>query len=155
MTVKVERLGNQQQAKINAIIETGSGADMFICADTDLYLYGDKLLDVSAVAKDIDTAWHGWYDVAKKACIVKGIWRGLMLGQAPDAWNWRPGLFQGRRNQRVSRYLRRSSRRRQGAQDLRQANGHDPRARRRRRALDETRSSGPLAGPSFPRTGAR
>jgi multiple sugar transport system substrate-binding protein len=93
MTVKIERLGNQMQAKIDAIIETGSGADMFICADTDLYLYGEKLLDVSAIAKDIDTAWHGWYDVAKKACIVKGVWRGLMLGQAPDAWNWRPDFF--------------------------------------------------------------
>ncbi len=93
MTVKIERLGNQQQAKIDAIIETGSGADMFINADTDLYLYGDKLLDVSGVAKDVEAAWHGWYDVAKKACIVKGKWRGLMIGQAPDAWNWRPDFF--------------------------------------------------------------
>jgi multiple sugar transport system substrate-binding protein len=93
MNVKIERLGNQMQPKIDAIIETGSGADMFICADTDIYLYGEKLSDVSGVAKDIDAAWHGWYDVAKKACIVKGKWRGLMIGQAPDAWNWRPDFF--------------------------------------------------------------
>jgi multiple sugar transport system substrate-binding protein len=93
MNVKIERLGNQMQAKIDAIIETGNGADLFICADTDIYLYGEKLSDVSAVAKDIDAAWHGWYDVAKQACIVKGKWRGLMIGQAPDAWNWRPDFF--------------------------------------------------------------
>jgi multiple sugar transport system substrate-binding protein len=93
MKVNIQRLGTQQQAKIDAIIETGAGADMFICADTDLYLYNSKLLDVSAVAKDIDAAWHGWYDVAKQACIVNGKWRGLMLGQAPDAWNWRPDFF--------------------------------------------------------------
>jgi multiple sugar transport system substrate-binding protein len=93
MNVKIERLGNQMQAKIDAIIETGTGADVFICADTDIYLYGSKLLDVTAVANDIDKAWHGWYDVAKKACIVQGKWRGLMIGQAPDAWNWRPDFF--------------------------------------------------------------
>ncbi|HUX86012.1 MAG TPA: ABC transporter substrate-binding protein [Chloroflexota bacterium] len=93
MTVKIERLGTQMQAKVDAVIESGVGADIFICADTDPYLYGEKLMDVSGVAKDIEAAWHGWYDVAKQACIVKGKWRALMLGQAPDAWNWRPDFF--------------------------------------------------------------
>lgn len=93
MKVKIERLGNQMQPKIDAIIETGTGADLFINADTDVQLYGEKLSDVTAVANDIDKAWHGWYDVAKKACIVKGKWRGLMIGQAPCAWNWRPDFF--------------------------------------------------------------
>lgn len=93
MNVKIERLGNQMQTKIDAILESGAGADVFVCADTDIYLYGEKLSDVTNVAKDIDKAWHGWFDVAKKACIVKGKWRGLMIGQAPDAWNWRPDFF--------------------------------------------------------------
>ncbi len=93
MNVKIERLGNQMQAKIDAILETGTGADIFVCADTDIYLYGEKLSDVTGVANDIDKVWHGWYDVAKQACIVKGKWRGLMIGQAPDAWNWRPDFF--------------------------------------------------------------
>jgi multiple sugar transport system substrate-binding protein len=94
MAVKVERQGKLQlPAKIEAIVESGSGADLFVCADTDVYLNGEKLLDVSAVANDIATAWHGWYDIAKRACVVNGVWRGLMLGQAPVAWNWRPDLF--------------------------------------------------------------
>lgn len=93
MQAKVERLGEQQVPKIQAIVETGTGGDVTILTDTDPYLYGAKLYDVSPLANDIDKAWHGWYDIAKQSCIVDGKWRALMIGQAPAAWNWRPDLF--------------------------------------------------------------
>ena len=93
MDAKVDRPGAQMTAKIAAIIESGVGGDIAVMADTDPYLYGDKLTDVTDVAMEIDKAWHGWYDIAKQTCIVNGKWRALSLGHAPCAWNWRPDMF--------------------------------------------------------------
>ena len=66
---------------------------MQILQITDPHLYGNKLLDVTDIANELDTAWGGWFDVAKQAGIVNGQWKALMLGQAPAAWNWRPDFF--------------------------------------------------------------
>jgi multiple sugar transport system substrate-binding protein len=93
MDAKVDRPGAQMTAKIATIIESGVGGDIAVMADTDPYLYGDKLTDVTDVAMEIDKAWNGWYDIAKQTCIVNGKWRALSLGHAPCAWNWRPDMF--------------------------------------------------------------
>jgi multiple sugar transport system substrate-binding protein len=93
MDAKVERYADaQMDAKVAAVIESG-GADVAVLRDTDPHLYGNKLLDVTDIANELDAAWGGWYDVAKQASIVNGQWRALMLGQAPAAWNWRPDFF--------------------------------------------------------------
>src|SRR5438093_1333161 len=60
MDAKVERPGAQMAAKIAKIIESGAGGDIAIMADTDPFLYGDKLLDVTAVSNEIGAAWGGW-----------------------------------------------------------------------------------------------
>jgi multiple sugar transport system substrate-binding protein len=93
MNAKVERPGQQMAAKIATIIESGAGGDIAIMADTDPFLYGDKLVDTTEVAGEIDKAWGGWYDVAKQSCIVDGRWRALSIGHAPCAWNYRTDLF--------------------------------------------------------------
>ncbi|HEY3078687.1 MAG TPA: extracellular solute-binding protein [Chloroflexota bacterium] len=93
MDAKVERPGAQMAAKIATIIESGAGGDIAIMADTDPFLYGDKLADVSEIANEIDKAWGGWYDVAKQSCIVDGKWRALSVGHAPCAWNYRTDMF--------------------------------------------------------------
>ena len=67
--------------------EQRPGGDVAVLADFDAHQYGDKLSDVTEVANDLDKAWDGWYDVAKQACIAEGKWSGLMVGQAPAAWN--------------------------------------------------------------------
>jgi multiple sugar transport system substrate-binding protein len=93
MNAKVERPGQQMAAKIATIIESGVGGDIAIMADTDPFLYGDKLIDTTEVAQEIDKAWGGWYDVAKQSCIVDGKWRALSIGHAPCAWNYRTDMF--------------------------------------------------------------
>jgi multiple sugar transport system substrate-binding protein len=93
MDAKLERYADAQlDTKVAAVIESG-GADVAVVRDTDPHLYSAKLLDVTDVATELDTAWGGWYDVAKQAGIVDGKWKGLMVGQAPAAWNWRPDFF--------------------------------------------------------------
>jgi multiple sugar transport system substrate-binding protein len=94
MNAKVERPGQQMTAKIATIIESGVGGDIAIMADTDPFLYGDKLVDTTEVALEIEKAWGGWYDVAKQSCIVNGRWRALSIGHAPCAWNYRTNMFQ-------------------------------------------------------------
>jgi multiple sugar transport system substrate-binding protein len=93
MNAKVERPGQQMAAKIATIIESGVGGDVAIMADTDPFLYGDKLTDVSGIAAEIDKSWGGWYDVAKQSCIIDGKWRALSIGHAPCAWNYRTDMF--------------------------------------------------------------
>jgi multiple sugar transport system substrate-binding protein len=93
MDARIERFADaQMDAKVAAVIESG-GADVAVLRDTDPHLYANKLLDVTDVATELDTAWGGWFDVAKQSGIVDGKWRALMLGQAPAAWNWRPDFF--------------------------------------------------------------
>ncbi len=93
MDAKIERFADaQMDAKVAAVIESG-GADVAVLRDTDPHLYGNKLLDVTDIANELDASWGGWYDVAKQAGIVDGKWKALMLGQAPAAWNWRPDFF--------------------------------------------------------------
>lgn len=93
MDAKIERYADaQMDAKVAAVIESG-GADVAVLRDTDPHLYGNKLLDVSDIAAELDTAWGGWFDVAKQAGMVGTQWKALMLGQAPAAWNWRPDFF--------------------------------------------------------------
>lgn len=93
MTAKVERPGQQMTAKIATIIESGAGGDIFISADTDPFRYGEKLVDTTEVAGEIDKAWGGWYDIAKQSCIIDGKWRALSIGHAPAAWNYRTDMF--------------------------------------------------------------
>jgi multiple sugar transport system substrate-binding protein len=93
MDAKVERPGQQMAAKIATIIESGAGGDIFISADTDPFLYGEKLTDTTDVAGEIDKAWGGWYDIAKQSCVINGKWRALSIGHAPCAWNYRTDMF--------------------------------------------------------------
>ena len=93
MDARFERYADaQMDAKVASVIESG-GADVAVLRDTDPHQYGNKLLDVTTIAMELDAAWGGWFDVAKQAGMVNGQWKALMLGQAPAAWNWRPDFF--------------------------------------------------------------
>jgi multiple sugar transport system substrate-binding protein len=95
MDAKVERFAdNEMDTKVAAIVETGTGGDVCVLRDFDAYLYNEKLVDLSDVAKEVGDQWGGWYDVAQQACVVNGTWRALMFGQAPAAWNYRTNMFQ-------------------------------------------------------------
>ena len=45
------------------------------------------------LADEIGKTYGGWFDVAQQACVVKGRWKALMIGQAPAAWNYRTDMF--------------------------------------------------------------
>ncbi len=93
MQATIERYADAQLGtKVASVVESG-GADLAVVADTDAYLYANKLLDVTDIANELDKTWGGWYDVAKQACIINGQWKALMIGQAPAAWNWRTDMF--------------------------------------------------------------
>ena len=94
MDVRVERFaGEQQVAKVAAIVGSGQGGDIAVVRDFDAYLYADKLIDVTDLAGEIGKTYGGWFDVAQQACVVKGRWKALMIGQAPAAWNYRTDMF--------------------------------------------------------------
>jgi multiple sugar transport system substrate-binding protein len=94
MDVKVERFTLEQQvAKVAAVVGSGSGADLAVARDFDAYLYAPKLVDLTELSDEIGRAYGGWYDVARQACVVNGRWRGLLVGQAPAAWNYRTDMF--------------------------------------------------------------
>jgi multiple sugar transport system substrate-binding protein len=94
MDVRVERFaGEQQVTKVAAIVGSGQGGDIAVVRDFDAYLYADKLIDVTDLANEIGKTYGGWFDVAQQACVVKGRWKALMIGQAPAAWNYRTDMF--------------------------------------------------------------
>ena len=94
MEVKIERFaGEQQVAKVAAIVGSGQGGDIAVVRDFDAYLYADKLIDVTDLATEVGKTYGGWFDVAQQACVVKGRWKAMMIGQAPAAWNYRTDMF--------------------------------------------------------------
>ncbi|MFN8634785.1 MAG: extracellular solute-binding protein [Chloroflexota bacterium] len=94
MDAKVERFAdNEMDTKVASIVETGTGGDVCVLRDFDAYLYGEKLADVSDVAKEVGDQWGGFYDIAPQTCVVNGKWRAIMFGQAPAAWNYRTNMF--------------------------------------------------------------
>ena len=137
MDAKVERYADaQMDAKVAAVIESG-GADVAVLRDTDPHLYGNKLLDVTDIANELDAAWGGWYDVAKQAGIVNGQWRALMLGQAPAAWNWRPDFFSAAGVSKFPDTFDELLAAAQKMHDYGKPIGMTPRPRARRRQVDE------------------
>ena len=54
MEVKIERFaGEQQVAKVAAIVGSGQGGDIAVVRDFDAYLYADKLIDVTDLATEV------------------------------------------------------------------------------------------------------
>ena len=94
LDVKVERFADaERDTKTAAIVESGTGADITVMRDFDAYLYADKLVDLTDLAREIGDQYGGWYDIAQQCCVVDGKWRALMIGQAPAAWNYRTDMF--------------------------------------------------------------
>ena len=94
MDAKVERFADNEMAtKVATIIESGAGGDVCVLPDFDAYLYGEKLADVTDVAKEVgDSGAAGTTSPSRRAS-SNGKWRALMFGQAPAAWNYRTDMF--------------------------------------------------------------
>lgn len=76
VTVEVSTLTNLS-VKDATIIQSGTGADVFIIQGYGPQLYADSLLDLTDVAEEIGNADGGFYDIAKQLGMVNGTWKAI------------------------------------------------------------------------------
>ena len=60
----------------------------------EIRLFGEKLADVSDVAKDLAARYGGYYPAAEEACKVNNVWKSLPRFFASHAINYRTDVFQ-------------------------------------------------------------
>jgi multiple sugar transport system substrate-binding protein len=81
------------QTRVTTATETGSGADMSQMAFNWAFLFDEKLVDVTDIAKTIGEKGGGWHDSAAEACIVNGKWKAIPFGNIGQLMNWRTDWF--------------------------------------------------------------
>ncbi|MEO1286874.1 MAG: extracellular solute-binding protein, partial [Chloroflexota bacterium] len=55
--------------------------------------FADNLMDVSDIAEAVGRANGGWYNIAREACEVDGVWRAMPWFFAPQAMVYRSDLY--------------------------------------------------------------
>jgi multiple sugar transport system substrate-binding protein len=81
------------QTRVTTIAETGTGADMSQLAFNWPFLFDQKLVDVTDIAKVIGDKAGGWHDAAAEAVIVNGKWKAIPFGNIGQLMNWRMDWF--------------------------------------------------------------
>jgi ABC-type glycerol-3-phosphate transport system substrate-binding protein len=72
---------NDMQAKISALLEAGTGPDIFQLNWNWAYLYDAKLRDVSAIAEKQGKDGGGYIDLAPALCkVASGQWKAVPFG---------------------------------------------------------------------------
>lgn len=79
--------------RISTIAETGSGADITMNLTLTPFLYADKYLDVTDLAKEVGDKNGGWYDAAREAVVVDGKWKSVPFCNIGQLMNWRTDWF--------------------------------------------------------------
>ena len=72
---------------------TGDGADIISMLYIRPHQFADALVDVSDVAEEVGEANGGWFDVAREACVVDGVWRALPFFATAHGMIYREDLF--------------------------------------------------------------
>lgn len=72
---------------------TGAGPDIIMMLHARPHQFAEALADVSDVAEEIGEANNGWYDIAREACMVDGVWRAMPWFLAAHAMVYREDLF--------------------------------------------------------------
>jgi multiple sugar transport system substrate-binding protein len=62
---------------ISTAAATGAGPDIVMFQYDNAHQFAEALVDVSDVCEAVGEAYGGWYDVAREACQVDGVWRGM------------------------------------------------------------------------------
>ena len=81
------------QTRITTAAETGSGADVSQMAFNWAFLFDEKLVDVTDIAKTIGDKAGGWHATAAEACVVNNKWKALPFGNIGQLMNWRTDWF--------------------------------------------------------------
>jgi multiple sugar transport system substrate-binding protein len=82
------------QTRATTIAETGTGADMSQLAFNWPFLFDEKLVDVTDIAKVIGDKAGGWQAASTEAVIVNGKWKAIPFGNIGQLMNWRTDWFE-------------------------------------------------------------
>ncbi len=72
---------------------TGDGPDIISMLYIRPHQFAEALVDVTDVAQEVGEANGGWFDVAREACEVDGVWRALPFFATAHAMIYREDLF--------------------------------------------------------------
>ncbi len=72
---------------------TGAGPDVIMMLHARPHQFAEALADVSDVVEEVGEANGGWYDIAREACMVDGVWRAMPWFLAAHAMVYREDLF--------------------------------------------------------------
>lgn len=78
---------------ISTAAATGAGPDVIMFQYDNAHQFAEALVDVSDVCEAIGEQNGGWYDVAREACVVDGVWRGMPWYFAAHAMVYREDLL--------------------------------------------------------------
>lgn len=78
---------------ISTAAATGAGPDIVMFQYDNAHQFAEALVDVSDVCEAIGETNGGWYDVAREACVVDGVWRGMPWYFAAHAMVYREDLL--------------------------------------------------------------
>lgn len=78
---------------ISTAAATGAGPDIIMFQYDNAHQFAEALVDVSDLCEEIGEENGGWYPVAREACEVDGVWRGMPWYFAAHAMIYREDLF--------------------------------------------------------------
>lgn len=72
---------------------TGDGPDIIGMLHIRPHQFAEALVDVTDVAEEVGEANGGWFDIAREACVVDGVWRALPFFATAHAMVYRTDQF--------------------------------------------------------------
>ena len=81
------------QTRDTTVAETGSGPEMSQMAFNWPFLFDEKLVDVTDIAKIIGDKAGGWHANAAEAVVVNGKWKAIPFGNIGQLMNYRTDWF--------------------------------------------------------------
>lgn len=85
---------NDIQTLTATAAETGAGPDIIELNQASAHTFSEALIDMSAEAEEIGSAYGGWFDSAAEACVVDGKWMSMPRYYAAHAINYRTDIFE-------------------------------------------------------------
>ena len=85
---------NSSQTRVTTAAETGSGPDMVNLFFNWPFLFDEKLVDVTDIAKTIGEKGGGWHANAQEAVVVNGKWKAIPFGNIGQLMNYRTDWFE-------------------------------------------------------------
>lgn len=84
---------NQLSDTLATAAATGAGPDLVMMLHVRPHQFSEALVDVSDLVEEIGEANGGWFDIAREACQVDGVWRAMPWFLAAHAMVYREDLF--------------------------------------------------------------